>query len=127
MTIAPDAVPELLPLPLALLPRGEGDRQAALCAARQYGDAPLFAMVVKGESMRDAGIGDGDYVIARRQSMAENGEIVIAMVGTEEATVKRFFKENGTVRLQPANPDFQPLVTRDVTVMGRVTLAIKRF
>ena len=127
MFVPHEQTPELLPLPLALLPRGEGDRQTALCAAGRFNEAPLFAMVVKGDSMINAGIQDGDLVIARKQSTAEDREIVIALVGSDEATVKRYFKEDDGVRLQPENPDFSPLVTRDVQILGRVTLAIKRF
>jgi repressor LexA len=119
--------PELLPIPASLIGRGDRDRQAACCSAGEYAEAPYFALEVSGESMRDAGINDGDWVIARRQRSAENGDIVIALVNGVDATVKRFFVEGKAVRLQPENPAFEPLVTKNVEVLGRVALAIKRF
>jgi repressor LexA len=78
-----------------------------------------FVLRVKGESMIDAGIFDGDYVIVRRQETASDGEIVVALVG-EEATVKRFFKEADHVRLQPENPTLEPIRSREVQILGRV-------
>lgn len=83
------------------------------------GDEGEFVLRVKGESMIDAGIFDGDYVIVRRQDTASDGEIVVALVG-EEATVKRFFKESDHVRLQPENTTLEPIRTRDVQILGRV-------
>jgi repressor LexA len=83
------------------------------------GDEGEFVLRVKGESMIDAGIFDGDYVIVRRQEIANDGEIVVALVG-EEATVKRFFKESDHVRLQPENATMEPIRTRDVQILGRV-------
>jgi len=85
----------------------------------------LFALRVKGESMIEAGILPGDYVVVLQQSAAENGEIVVALLG-EEATVKRFYKEQGQVRLQPANHTMQPIMTRDVQILGRVVSVIRR-
>lgn len=83
------------------------------------GDEGEFVLRVKGESMIDAGIFDGDYVIVRRQETASDGEIVVALVG-EEATVKRFFKETDHVRLQPENASMEPIRSRDVQILGRV-------
>lgn len=83
------------------------------------GDEGEFVLRVKGESMIDAGIFDGDYVIVRRQEIASDGEIVVALVG-EEATVKRFFKESDHVRLQPENSTMEPIRSRDVQILGRV-------
>lgn len=85
----------------------------------------LFALKVQGESMIEAGILPGDYVVVLQQSSAENGEIVVALLG-EEATVKRFYKEHGQVRLQPANRAMQPIMTRDVQILGRVVSVIRR-
>lgn len=85
----------------------------------------LFALHVVGLSMRDAGILDGDYVVAERVSTAENGEIVVAMI-EEEATVKRFFLEANQVRLQPENPDFEPIYSDSVSILGKV-IAVLRF
>lgn len=83
------------------------------------GRGDLFALRVQGESMIEAGILDGDFVIVRRQSHAENGDIVVAMID-DEATVKRIFYEKTRVRLQPENSAMQPIYARDVTVLGRV-------
>ena len=83
------------------------------------GDDGEFVLAVRGDSMIDAGILDGDHVVVRRQETAADGEIVVALVG-EEATVKRFFKEPDHVRLQPENPTMEPIRTRDVSIVGRV-------
>jgi repressor LexA len=83
------------------------------------GDEGEFVLRVKGDSMRDAGIFEGDFVVVRRQETASNGEIVVALVG-EEATVKRFFKESDHVRLQPENETMEPIRTREVQLLGRV-------
>ena len=85
----------------------------------------FFALKVQGESMIEAGILSGDYVVVLQQPTAENGEIVVALLG-EEATVKRFFKEQGHVRLQPANAAMKPIITRDVQILGRVVSVIRR-
>ena len=85
----------------------------------------FFALKVQGESMIEAGILSGDYVVVLQQPTAENGEIVVALLG-EEATVKRFFKEQGHVRLQPANAAMKPIITRDVQILGRVVSGIRR-
>jgi repressor LexA len=78
-----------------------------------------FILRVKGDSMKDAGILAGDYVVVRSEDTASNGEIVVALVG-EEATVKRFFRENGRVRLQPENKAYKPIRTKDAKVLGTV-------
>jgi repressor LexA len=78
-----------------------------------------FVLAVRGDSMIDAGILDGDFVVVRPQDTAADGEIVVALVG-EEATVKRFFKESDHVRLQPENTTMEPIRTRDVSIVGRV-------
>jgi repressor LexA len=83
------------------------------------GDEGEYVLQVSGESMRDAGILAGDYVVVRRQDSARDGEIVVALLG-EEATVKRFFRERDHVRLQPENPSMEPIRSRDVKVLGRV-------
>lgn len=83
------------------------------------GGDEVFILSVQGESMIEAGILDGDFVIVRRQSHAENGDIVVAMID-DEATVKRIFYEKTRVRLQPENSAMQPIYARDITVLGRV-------
>jgi repressor LexA len=83
------------------------------------GDQGEFVLRVRGDSMKDAGILEGDHVIVRKQEAAGDGEIVVALVG-EEATVKRFFKESDHVRLQPENEAMEPIRTRDAQILGRV-------
>lgn len=85
----------------------------------------FFALKVQGESMIEAGILSGDYVVVLQQPTAENGEIVVALLG-DEATVKRFYREQGQVRLQPANAAMQPIMTREVQILGRVVSVIRR-
>ena len=89
-----------------------------------------FILRVRGESMIDAGILDGDYVVVRRQPDARNGDIVAALVGEDEsaseATVKRFFRENGTVRLQPENETMEPMHPAHVQVLGKVIGVFRR-
>ncbi len=109
------SAPEMLPLPVSLLRRGDESGRN------------LFALEVYGDSMRDAGIADGDIVVARKQETATDGDIVVALIG-DEATVKTFYRENGgVVRLQPENPDYAPIYTEDVSILGKVAMAIKRF
>lgn len=86
----------------------------------------LFALHVKGESMIKAGIFDGDIVIVNRTPVASNGEIVVALIG-DEATVKRFYKENGHFRLQPENDDFEPIIADEVAILGKVISLIRYF
>jgi len=78
-----------------------------------------YILRVRGDSMKNAGILEGDYVVVRRQETAQDGEIVVALVG-EEATVKRFFRESDHVRLQPENETMEPIRSREVRLMGRV-------
>jgi repressor LexA len=89
------------------------------------GDDGEFVLRVKGDSMKDAGILEGDFVIVRRQETAGDGDIVVALVG-EEATVKRFFRENDHVRLQPENETMEPIRTREAQVLGRVVGLCRR-
>lgn len=86
----------------------------------------LFALRVVGESMINAGILDGDIVIVNRTSTAENGDIVVALIG-DEATVKRFFKENGHFRLQPENDAFEPIITDSLSILGNVVSLVRYF
>src|SRR4051812_13352524 len=83
------------------------------------GDEGEYVLRVRGDSMKDAGILPGDYVVVRKQETADDGEIVVALVG-EEATVKRFFREADHIRLQPENPAHEPIRTKDVQLLGRV-------
>lgn len=86
----------------------------------------LFALHVSGLSMKNAGILDGDYVIAERTPTAEDGDIVVALI-EDEATVKRFFREPDHIRLQPENPDFEPICVTDVSILGKVIASIRYY
>ena len=83
------------------------------------GNSESFMLTVSGESMIEAGILAGDYILVKRQNVARNGEIVVAMID-EEATVKTFFKENGHVRLQPENSSMEPIIVPDCQILGKV-------
>jgi repressor LexA len=83
------------------------------------GDDGEYVLRVRGDSMRDVGILEGDFVVVRPQETASDGEIVVALVG-EEATVKRFFREADHVRLQPENSELEPIRSKEVRVLGRV-------
>jgi len=84
-----------------------------------------FMLRVQGDSMVDAAILDGDLIVVRPQRVANNGEIVVAMVDGE-ATVKRFYKESGRVRLQPENQAMEPIYASDVTIVGRVEAVVRK-
>jgi repressor LexA len=77
-------------------------------------------LTVHGDSMVNAGILNGDYVLVRDQDSAQNGEIVVALVDGEEATVKRFFKEKDRIRLQPENNLMDPIYSHNVSILGKV-------
>jgi len=85
-----------------------------------------FVLTVKGDSMINAGILDGDLVVVRKQTDARNGEIVVALVGEEDATVKRFFREGGRVRLQPENDALEPMFPDEVQILGAVKAVLRR-
>jgi repressor LexA len=89
-----------------------------------------FLLRVKGDSMIEAGILEGDYVVAQRQQTAKDGDIVVALAGqdeaADEATVKRFFRESGRVRLQPENSTMEPLYPEHVSVLGKVVGVFRR-
>ncbi len=100
---------EMLPLPESFVGSGEH-----------------FILNVRGSSMIDIGILDGDMVVVRRQETADNGEIVVAMIDGE-ATVKRFYRENGGFRLQPENAAMEPILTDHVIILGKVTALLRQF
>jgi repressor LexA len=89
-----------------------------------FGD--LFMLQVRGDSMIDAGIFDGDYVVVRQQATANNGEIVAALINDEEATVKTFKKRDGQVWLIPHNPDFEPIDGSNAQIMGIVVTVMRK-
>lgn len=88
--------------------------------AHVAGDYEVFMLSVVGDSMIEAGILDGDYVIVRKQQTAQNGDIVVAMTEDDEATVKRFFREKDHIRLQPENSSMEPIILNNVTILGKV-------
>ena len=92
----------------------------------QYNRKNLFALRVKGTSMIEAGIFDGDVVVVDRRNFAENGEIVVAMVD-DEATVKTFYKENGHYRLQPENSNMKPIIVDELSIIGKVIASIRYY
>ncbi len=89
------------------------------------GDAPSFMLAVRGDSMIEAGINDGDYVVVKEQPLANNGDIVVALVD-DGATVKRFYKEDDHIRLQPENSSMEPIITRDCSIAGKVVAVFRR-
>lgn len=88
--------------------------------ANKVGDHNVFILSVSGDSMIEAGIHNGDYVIVRQQQSASNGEIVVAMTEDDEATVKTFYREKDHIRLQPQNQTMEPIRLRNVTILGKV-------
>ena len=84
------------------------------------GEQKVFMLSVVGDSMIEAGIVNGDYVIVRQQQTADNGDIVVAMTEDDEATVKTFYKEKDHIRLQPENSTFEPLRLKHVSILGKV-------
>lgn len=91
---------------------------------RSYQANQLFALRVRGESMIEAGILEGDIIIVRKENIAENGDIVVALVG-DEATVKTFYREDGRFRLQPENSAMAPIIVDDVYILGRVVSVLR--
>ena len=106
--LAEERIEEIFPLPKSLV-----------------GDGQLFLLEVVGDSMIDAAICSGDYVVIRQQQTAENGEIVAAMLDGE-ATVKTFQRKNGKVWLLPHNDAFEPIDGTDATILGKVTTVLRR-
>lgn len=99
--------------------------EATMSLPVEMADEQTFILRVRGDSMIDAGILDGDFVVVRQQTTAQNGEIVVALLG-EDSTVKRFFKEADRVRLQPENSSMDPIYSRDVQVLGKVVALFRR-
>lgn len=103
--LAVENIEELVPLPRRLVRSAEED---------------TFLLRVEGTSMVEAGILDGDMVIVRRQQHADNGDIVVALVEQEDATVKRFFREDDHIRLQPEHPTMKAIITSEAQILGKV-------
>lgn len=90
------------------------------------GNKNIFMLKVSGESMINAAILDGDYIMVEEQPVAENGDIVVALVNGDEATVKTFYKENGHFRLQPENDTMGPIIVDEVSIIGKVIGVFRR-
>ena len=93
----------------------------------EFGTEDTFALKVQGDSMTGDGIFDGDYVVCKKTVTAPNGKIVAAIVDNENATVKRFYKESDTIRLEPANPDYKTIYTKNCTITGVVVGVLRKF
>jgi repressor LexA len=93
------------------------------------GDKDVFVLRVKGDSMIDDHIQSGDYVIVEKRNVAENGETVVALIDNDRATLKRFYRENGRIRLQPAHPNMKPIYVRegDFAIQGVVISVLRKF
>ena len=91
-----------------------------------YPAGELFALRVSGTSMINAGILDRDVVIVRRTNTAQNGDVVVALIG-DEATVKRIYMESDHIRLQPENPEFEPIIVKEAIVLGKVISLVRYF
>jgi len=106
--LAQENIEDVFPLPKEMLP-----------------DAEVFMLSVKGDSMINAGIFNGDYVLVKATNTAENGDIVVALI-EDEATIKRFYKETDYVRLQPENPSMAPIIVKDLKILGKVVGLFRR-
>jgi repressor LexA len=92
---------------------------------QSYLNSRLFALKIRGDSMVEAGIMNGDYVVVEKRNYADNGEIVVALID-DEATVKKYYVEDGNIRLQPCNSAMRPIIVKDATVLGKV-ISVLRF
>lgn len=103
------------------------EQQEQIDFSHLFNNENHFCLKVTGQSMIEAQIADGDYVVVRKQKSCRDGDIVVALVNGEEATLKRFYKEPHRVRLEPANSSMQPIYTSQVEVLGVVTGVIRRY
>ncbi len=114
--------------PIEKFEQSESIALEELFGPRKGRTGTTFALQVDGMSMRDEGIFDGDYVLVDKRSTARNGERVVALLPSGETTLKTFFKEkNGRIRLQPANPDFAPIIVEDCRIQGVVIGVLRRY
>jgi len=107
--LAEENIQDYFPIPVEMLPNDQ-----------------IFMLIVKGDSMINAGIFDGDKVIVRQKNSAQNGDIVVALI-EDGATVKTFYNEGDHIRLQPENPDYDPIIVRDVAILGEVIGVFRLF
>jgi len=99
--------------------------EGTMCLPAELADESAFVLRVSGDSMIEAGILDGDFVVVRKQDTATNGDIVVALLDSE-ATVKRFYREATQIRLQPENNSLDPIYSRDVIILGKVIALFRR-
>ncbi|MCL5676170.1 MAG: transcriptional repressor LexA, partial [Patescibacteria group bacterium] len=99
----------------------------SVASAMISGKKPAYVLRVKGDSMIEEGILDGDYVVIEHQDSADNGDVVVAMLENGFVTLKKFFKEEQRVRLMPANSQMAPIYATNVTIQGRVVGLVRRF
>ena len=92
-----------------------------------FGKSDLFALQVRGQSMIEDQIADGDIVVVKKQETARDGQIVVALLGDGDATLKRFFRETNRVRLEPANREMKPIYSKNVRIMGVVVGVVRRY
>lgn len=109
---------------LPILTAENFDGYVSFATEKKYDEQMLFALSVKGESMKEIGIMNGDIVVVEKCDYADNGKIVVAMI-EDEATVKRFYKENGKYRLQPENSEMEPIIADEVAILGQVVADIR--
>jgi repressor LexA len=99
----------------------------SIIGGRAGKSSSMFALRVEGESMKDEGIIDGDFVLVERTDVATNGDRVVALLPDGQTTLKTFFKESDHIRLQPANPAFAPIIVRECKVQGIVRAVLRRY
>ena len=104
---------------------GENIENTLTLPTELVGDSASFILSAHGDSMIEAGINDGDYVVVKEQQVANNGEIIVALI-EDGATVKRFYKEADHIRLQPENSSMEPIIVRDCAVVGKVVAVMRR-
>ncbi len=110
-----------------LEPHVDPNASFQISAAMITGTKTAYALQVKGESMIDDGILDGDYVIIERAQQAKNGEIVVALVDDNLATLKKFYLQDGVVVLRPANSQMEPIYPKSIRIQGKVVALVRKF
>ena len=112
------------PRTMKIVPQASNISDTAKLATSIVGDSSSFILRVRGESMINAGIFDGDYIVVKEQQDAHDGEIVVALID-DSATVKTFYRENDRIRLQPENDFMEPIYVQNPVILGRVTALIR--
>jgi repressor LexA len=118
---------QYLDLEEVFAPGTPGSRGSRGGRGGQVGSGDVFALRVRGDSMIEDQIADGDYVIVRRTDTARNGQTVVALLPEGDATLKRFYREKNGIRLQPANADYEPIRVKDCRIQGIVVGIVRRY